>query len=152
MENTNKVRSTKKPKVVWIRQPANDTRRIMTHKEKTAYIINGSLEYLGLEEECLSRSRFLPKSVTMEKRYMIPILYDYTKASMLEIAGLLGYKDHSNVSYHYRVLKQELGDTYGCDKTKMVYRELLAYLGIDSDGHINKHINDDEEETKDPKE
>jgi len=82
----------------------------------------------------------------VDKRYMIPVLYDYTKANMLEIASLLGYKSHGIVSYHYRVLKEELGATYGCDKTKMVYRELLMYLGIDSEGHIKKQETHEETE------
>ena len=140
-----------KPQVIWVKQVDKDKHRIMTHKEKMEYIINGSLEYLGLSKDYITVSRRISKRYSMNKRYIVPILYDYTRASMYEVAEALGYQRHSNALYHYSVLKNELSDdVYGYNKTKMIYRELLEYLGIDSNGHITKPIN--HEETKEGKE
>ena len=165
MENTNKRRSiarniydsgaTLRPTVVWIKQDVVDRNRykVMTHKEKVKYILQGSMEYLGIDKSYFETPRKVSKVFSVNKKYIVPVLYDYTKASFIEIAGLLGYKCPSNASYHYKQMKDELSDKmFGYDKTKMIYKELLMYLGIDSDGHIIKHINSDEEGTEDPKE
>jgi len=66
-----------------------------------------------------------------EKRYFVPLLYDFTNARHTEIRDILGYRTASNVSACYARMKNELSeDMYGFDKTKRVYNELIEFINL----------------------
>ena len=115
--------------------------KAMTQPEKKEYILRRASEYFGISVEKMTSQRNGNRSALFgKKKILIPVLYNYTDASLTEIAQILGYKAMQSVSYHLKNLKQELsGELYGSQKTKMVYEELLTYLNLN--GHENKENN-----------
>ena len=105
--------------------------KIMTQAEKTQLILNKGCEYLGITRDQLLEGLGSKSKIWDKKRFLIPILYDYTICNYSDIAFYLGYKTHSNVIYHLNLIKDELSvDVYGSEKTKQVYKELLSYLNL----------------------
>jgi len=115
-----------------------DDKRVMTQPEKKDYILNGASDYFGISvEKITSQHNGNRSKLYGKKKILISILYNYTDASFTEIAQILGYKTMQSVSLHFKNLKQELsGELYGCQKTQMIYNELLTYLNLN--GHENK--------------
>ena len=105
--------------------------RIMTQTEKVDYILQGACKYFGFTLEELQIKTGSRSPIWEKKRYLIHILENYTSCNYYEIANLLGYATHVNVLYHLRRINEELSDkSYGFDKTKRVYNELLNYLQL----------------------
>jgi hypothetical protein len=110
----------------------------MTQPELIEHLISRGCEYLGIKLPT-------PKGINptkadwRRKRYLLVILSDYTILSQQEIAELLGYKQHGTVSFHYKNMKDDLSDnTYGNNKTKVIYNNLLNYLKLQDNDKTTK--------------
>ena len=102
----------------------------MTQPELVDHLLTKGCEYLGIK---LPTAKGLNSNDPnwKRKRYLITLLSDYTVLSQREIYKLLGYKRNGTASYHYKNIKDELSnETYGNDKTKLIYKGLLNYLKL----------------------
>jgi chromosomal replication initiation ATPase DnaA len=112
----------------------------MTQPEKKKFLVEGACQYFGITTEELCHPNGKRSKIWNKKRFFVSILYDYTDASYSEIARILNYATHVNVSHHYKTIKEELSDEfYNSQKTKMIYNELLTYLNLN--GNENKDTN-----------
>ena len=106
-------------------------RKIMTQPEKVEHILNGCCDYFGLKREDLQAENGSRSHIWNKKRYILSILMDKTALSINEIKSLLGYKQYGTVVFHYNNIKDGLSEeSYGNDKTKMIYNELLTFLKL----------------------
>jgi hypothetical protein len=114
----------------------DDDNKIMTQPEKIEYILGGACDYFGINRSDLweENGHSRRNELWGKKRYIIPLLLDYTNTSIRETGRLLGYKGgYRAIKYHYDTMKEELsGELYGSQKTKMIYTELLSYLKLNS--------------------
>lgn len=123
----------------------NANGKIMTQPEKVKYIITKSCEYLGIDPNILPIAKGGRSKIWHKKRFVAYILSNNTILSYEEIAKLTGYCNHSLVSYHNKIMEEELSKAvYGSEKTKMIYKELMSYLKLNN--HGNKE-NDQRKET-----
>lgn len=103
----------------------------MTQPEKLEHILNGASAYFGIPREDWTKKSGSRSNTWRKKRYLIPLLYDYTDSTWFDIMRLLGYNQHGTIKFHYDNLKEEIsGEFYSSPKTKMVYKELLEYLKL----------------------
>lgn len=115
----------------------NAYNKLMTRREKVNYILDGASKYFSIPRGSLKQGGGARSPAWQKKKYIMVLLCDYTPCTLREVANELGYKSHANVIYNYKKLKEELsGNLYGCDKTKMIYRELLTFLNLN--GNENK--------------
>lgn len=110
----------------------NDVReRVMTQPEKIDHIFNGCVNYFGINKEDLYDKKKKSDMLWDKKRYIAYILYNNTFMTLRQIGSLVGYKSHDLVLYHVNAMKDLLSDaSYGSDKTKRLYKELLTYLNL----------------------
>jgi len=106
--------------------------KIMTQPEKVEHILKGGCEFLGIPSSALVRGEIGTRSgLWKKKRYLIPVLYDYTVLSYTEMVDLLGYNDLPALRRGYDAIKNELSNEfYGSEKTRTIYNELLNYLKL----------------------
>jgi hypothetical protein len=110
---------------------ADADNKIMTQPEKIEHILNKGCDYLGIDRNNLTRKSGSRDKDWYKKRFLVPLLFDYTALSYRDIAGFLGYSNHSTPIHHYKIFKEEIsGELYGSQKTKMIYTELLSYLNL----------------------
>lgn len=106
---------------------------IMTQPEKVEYIISGCCDYFGITKDDIARNTGSRSSIWDKKRFIVYLLFNHTPCNTTDITKYLGYKSRRNVSYHIKMLEDELSEnTYGNNKTKMIYNELLSYLNLKS--------------------
>jgi chromosomal replication initiation ATPase DnaA len=101
-------------------------------KEKVEAIINGFCGYYGVKSNELCEPAQGRKGILWrQKRFLVPLLYDFTDLNFEEIRITLGYKSYTMVNYNYKTIKNELsGELYGSEKTKLIYSELLKFLQL----------------------
>jgi chromosomal replication initiation ATPase DnaA len=101
-------------------------------KEKVDAIVNGFCQYYGVKADDLCKSTKGREGILWKwKKYLIPILYDNTDLDFAEIMKILGYKSYPNVTYHYKVIKEEISDElYGSQKIRLNYNELIKFLQL----------------------
>jgi len=115
-----------------------DSKKIMTHPEMVNKILSGCCEYFGVPRDAIKDNAGTRSPLWGKKKYIIVLLYDYTACTLWDIAGILGYRSHSNMLYHYKKIKEDLsGEFYGSEKTKLVYNALLTYLNLRNDDKEN---------------
>lgn len=103
----------------------------MTQPQKIQHIITKSAEYFGIEGVEFTTSFMNKGDLFNKKPYVVYILSQHTACTQREISKLMGYADHSNVSYVIRNMKDALsGESYGNEKTKMIYNELIKYIDL----------------------
>lgn len=106
---------------------------IMTQPEKVEHIISGCCAYFGITKEDLTRKTGGRSSIWFKKRFVGYLLSNYTACNTFEIIEAIGYKQRNSITYHIKTLEDELSEnTYGNNKTKMIYNELLSYLNLKS--------------------
>lgn len=122
--------------------------KIMTQPEKVEYILNKGCEFLGLTREDVLEGGVGYKSAKWQKkRYLIPVLSDYTILTPTEISQILGYCDVASLLKAKEVITKDIsGELYGSKKIKLVYDELLTYLKLNN--HENKETNQTEKTSK----
>jgi len=109
--------------------------KILTQPEKIEYILSKGCEYFGIQRADLSKPNQPGSHSTIweKKKMLIPVLYQNTISNYKDIARCLGYRTTANVTHHSNTLKDELSnETYGSDKTKLIYKELLAYINLEA--------------------
>lgn len=118
-----------------------DNKRVMTQTEKVEYILDRGCEFLGLTRSDLLEGGIKGRDLKWKrKRYLIPILTDYTILSPKEVAGILGYTQPTTCLIARETIKREIsGELYGSKKIKLVYDELLTYLNLNN--HENQETN-----------
>ena len=106
----------------------------MTKPEKIKYIIRKSAEYFGITTDELVHVIGTKNNIHRMKRYVALIILNQTETSMAELASILNYSYGCNVSVALKKIREELSDEfYGVNKTKVVYNELLEYLGYEKE-------------------
>ncbi len=105
--------------------------RVMTQPEKVDHIFNGCISYFGIPKEDLYDKHKKSDMIWEKKRYIAFILFNNTFLTLRQIGALVGYKSHDLVLYHVTAMRDLLSDaSYGSDKTKRLYKELLTYLNL----------------------
>ena len=103
----------------------------MTQPEQINNILIGGCKYFGLTMDELQIKTGSRSIIWEKKRYLIPILDEYTVCNTDAIANYLGYKSRANVIFHRKNIREALSDeVYGETKTKRIYNELLSYLNL----------------------
>ena len=104
----------------------------MTQPEKIDLIFNRASEYFGVSKKDLTAVMDQNQKSTWwyEKALIGHYAYDNTSLGKRKISAMMGYKHHSNFLHHYRKIQDELGETYGYEKTQKVYKELKEYIGL----------------------
>lgn len=118
-----------------------NNKRVMTQPQKVEYILNKGCEFLGLTRDDIIEGGVGYKSAKWQKkRYLIPVLQDYTILTPTEIGRALGYCDVASLAKAREVIVRDIsGELYGSKKIKLVYDELLTYLNLNN--HENQETN-----------
>lgn len=104
---------------------------VLTQPEKIKLILEKSAQYFGVTVDELTRKQVKKGKVSPHKKLVIPILFDNTNLTGVKIGELMGYRDHVTANHHYRNMRDELSDeTYGNERTKKLYKELVQFIGI----------------------
>lgn len=104
----------------------------MTQPEKINYVIERGAEYFGATvKELTSHPQNGRRDQWSVGRMMIAhYLKNNTTLTLAKLADMLGYKNHTSAYYLGLRLTDSLGDRFGDDKTKKIYRELTEYIGL----------------------
>ncbi len=94
------------------------------------YIMEGVCSYYDISPEQL-KNYYRGKDFITKKKHIAYLLREYACIPLIEIAKLLGYKNHGTVLHHVKHAKDMLSDNfYHDDNFKKVHDELLKYLRL----------------------
>lgn len=99
-------------------------------KDRVEYIVDGVCRFYDIEREDLKK-----RSTVMIKRrhYAARLLRDYTPLNQMEIATILGYKNHSNVNINLQRMDEKMSsEPWGDSRMRAVYDSLIEFLALPS--------------------
>lgn len=102
----------------------------MLMEEKVNFIMDGVCSFFDITREDLIKKANI-RYLTMRKKYVIKLLYDYAKIDYGDIAELLDFANHSSVGTHYNDICNLTDNTpFADDRIRGKYESILTYLGL----------------------
>lgn len=102
----------------------------MTQPMKIESIITKGCEYLGIDHTKLLNRYNAKDPIWQKKRLLAYALQSNCILTLQDIGALVGFKSHELVKYHCDAVRDELGDKFGVAKTKLIYNEMIQYIGL----------------------
>ena len=108
-----------------------DDRKVMTQPEKVNYIVSKSADYFGVSRTEILKNNYKKKKISGKRKFVVYLLYKFTACNNADISRIMNYKSQQNIAYFIKQTEDELSnETYGNEKSKMIYKELLSYLNL----------------------